>query len=94
VDCLLHRTLIAISLAVLLPNIAVAQLEVNVSARVFKQDDRIEAKVANKSGFPVSYCVGFGQWSPHNGTIESTPVPFHVETKSWKAARSKVFSIG
>ncbi len=80
-DYLLHRTVIAISLVILPAAIAVAQVEVSVPASVFKQEGSIEARVTNKSSLPVSYCVEFGQWSPHNGTIDSTPTPFHVESK-------------
>jgi hypothetical protein len=82
----LCRTVGAIWLAVILVG-AVAQLEINVSGSAFKAEDSIAAKVTNKSGLPVSYCVEVGQWSAHDGTIESTPIPFHVEVKNgdtWK----------
>jgi hypothetical protein len=83
----LCRNVGAIWLPLFLVGTSVAQLEINVSGRTFKAEDSIGVKVTNKSELPVSYCVEIGQWSPHAGTIESTPIPFYVEAKrggSWK----------
>jgi hypothetical protein len=87
VDDLSRRTVVTISLVLLLVGAAAAQIEVRVPASSFKQEGRIEARVSNKGALPVSYCVEFGQWSPHAGTIEGTPIPFLVERQSgesWK----------
>lgn len=65
----------------LLPDIAPAQLEVSVSASVFKQEDSIKATVTNKRSVAISYCIEFGQTSPHDGTVDATPIPFYVEAK-------------
>jgi hypothetical protein len=82
---MLRRLAIVIALGLLLVRAAVAQVELSVPAGSFKSEDRIQAKVTNKSGLRISYCVQFGQGSPHAGTLESTPVPFHVErNKSYK----------
>jgi hypothetical protein len=76
---MLCRLALAIVLGLLLVRGAVAQVEVSVPAGPFKSEDQIRAKVTNKSRLRVSYCVEFGQGSPHAGTLESTPVPFYVE---------------
>jgi len=76
---MLCRLTIVIVLALLPVRAAVAQLELSVPSGPFKSEDRIRAEVTNKSGVRISYCVEFGQGSPHAGTLESTPVPFHVE---------------
>jgi len=77
-----RRTLAALLLALIPVGAATAQVVVSVSAGSFKPEDRIEAKVINKDRLPVSYCIELGQWSPHAGTVESTPVPFYVERKN------------
>ncbi len=76
---MLHRLAIVVAAGLLLVCAAVAQVELSVPTGPFKSEDQIQAKVTNKSRLPVSYCVEFGQGSPHAGTLESTPVPFHVE---------------
>jgi hypothetical protein len=77
------RMLLPTGVALLLPlavSIAtVAQVDVSVSSSTFKPEERIQAAVVNKSGAPVSYCVEFGQSSPHGETRESTPLPFYIE---------------
>jgi len=72
------RTLI-VAITLLLSAVALAQVEVGVPAKRFQPEDKIEAKIVNKGTSPVSYCVEVGQWSPHAGTVEATPIPFHVE---------------
>jgi hypothetical protein len=57
----------------------IGQVELTVPAGSFKSEDVIRAKLTNESKLRISYCVEFGQGSPHDGTLESTPVPFHVE---------------
>jgi hypothetical protein len=75
----IRRALIAVTTSLFLSAAALAQVEVGVPASRFRPEERIEAKVVNNSASPVSYCVEVGQWSPHAGTIEATPIPFHVE---------------
>jgi hypothetical protein len=76
---MLLRFVIAISLVLVLVGTAIAQVELSVPPGPFKPEDRIQAKVTNNGRLPVRYCVEFGQWSPHDGTIESTPIPFYME---------------
>jgi hypothetical protein len=82
VDHAPYRTRIAISLFLILVGAAAAQVEVSLPANLFKSEDKIDARVVNKGKLSVSYCVEMGQWSPHAGTIESTPIPFQVERKN------------
>jgi hypothetical protein len=39
----------------------------------------------NKSNTPVSYCVEYGQSSPHAGTTESTPMPYYFQNRGGEA---------
>ena len=77
-----YRTRIALSLFLILVGAAAAQVEVSLPANLFKPEDKIDARIVNKGRLPVSYCIEVGQWSPHAGSIESTPIPFHVERKN------------
>ena len=64
--------------------IAVAQVEVTVPKSGFRQRERIEVRVANKTSSPISICVEFGQTSiPDDGSdrVEATPTPVYVQTK-------------
>ena len=81
-DHLSRRAVVATSFVLLAAGTAAAQVEIRVPASFFKPEGRIEGKVANRGRLPVSYCVEFGQESPHAGTSESTPIPFHVERKN------------
>ena len=79
---MLQRLVIAMSSVLVLLSTAVAQVELSVPSGPFKPEDRIQAKITNKGRMPISYCVEFGQWSPHAGTIESMPIPFYIEKRN------------
>jgi len=76
-----YQTRVALSLF-LLSGAAAAQVEVSLPTDSFKSEDKIDTRIINKGQVSVSYCVEIGQWSPHAGTTESTPIPFHVERKN------------
>lgn len=66
---------------ILVSSFALAQVQVILPSKFFKPEEKIEAYIKNIGKDSVSVCVEFGQWSPHNGTIETTPSPFYVEKK-------------
>lgn len=76
---LVLRTLILAGIGLLSTCKAIAQVEIDVPASLLSSEDVIHVKVTNKGRLPMSYCVEFGQRSPHAGTIETTPIPFYVE---------------
>ncbi len=65
----------------LLCGVATAQMQPNVPLTRFAVEEKIEARLVNKSNTSISYCVEYGQSSPHDGTTESTPIPFFVESR-------------
>ena len=89
---MLVRTGVALLLPLAVSRATVAQVDVSVSSSTFKPEERIQAAVVNKSGAPVSYCVEFGQSSPHGKTTESTPLPFYIEGRG--GGRWSVLLIG
>ena len=56
-----------------------AQVRIVLPKRHYQSQEQIPAKLENMTSGPVTVCVGFGQWVPKGGTIESTPSPFFVE---------------
>src|SRR5215475_3923730 len=87
---MLVRTGVPLLLPLAVSRATVAQVDVSVSSSTFKPEERIA--VVNKSGAPVSYCVEFGQSSPHGKTTESTPLPFYIEGRG--GGRWSVLLIG
>lgn len=83
----MNRSLISAAWASLLVgSVCVAQVKLSVPKNRFSVEEQIEATVTNASPTPVSYCVEYGQTSPHAGTQEPTPMPFFVERRqhgSW-----------
>jgi hypothetical protein len=77
----MYRTVVGVFLLLVLSTAAFAQVEVFVPSNTFKPEEVIQAKVTNKSSAPVSYCVEFGQTSPHGETVVNTPLPFYVEKR-------------
>jgi hypothetical protein len=73
------RCHITILLLIFSGSLVSAQVLLAIPATSFKSEDKIQAKVINKSKTPVSYCVEFGQWSFIGDGIETTPVPFYME---------------
>ena len=67
--------------ALLLGGVAVAQLKLSIPSSRFAVDEKIEAKVANTSKTPISYCMEYGQRSPLAGSTQRTPMPFFVEQR-------------
>jgi hypothetical protein len=58
-----------------------AQVRIVVPKRQYQPEEQIKARLENRSSRPITICVQFGQWSPKEGTIESTPSPFLVEQR-------------
>jgi hypothetical protein len=54
---------------------AVAQVQVTLSSKHFGVEDEVHANVVNAGRNQITFCVEFGQWSPKNGELESTPSP-------------------
>jgi len=59
--------------------VAVAQVQVVLSAQHFGVEEQIHATIVNEGTRPITFCVEFGQWSPKNGGLESAPSPFVVQ---------------
>jgi hypothetical protein len=62
--------------------VALAQVQVTLSSKGFGVEEEIHAKVVNGRANPITFCVEYGQWSPKNGELESTPSPFVVQRYS------------
>jgi hypothetical protein len=80
-ECALDRALTVLVMVFVLGCVAAAQVTIGVPSSQFKEEEKIEARIVNNSEQPISYCVEFGQRSPHHGTVEATPIPFHVERR-------------
>jgi hypothetical protein len=75
----MYRTVVGVFLLLVLSRATFAQVEVFVPSNTFKPEEVIQAKVTSSA--PVSYCVEFGQTSPHGETVVNTPLPFYVEKR-------------
>jgi hypothetical protein len=77
-----HQMLGAIVLLLTTANFA--QVKVSVQSSQFSVEEQIVGKISNETSKVISYCIEFGQTSPHTGSLESTPSPFLVENHSDK----------
>lgn len=59
---------------------AVAQVKIIVPEQRYKAEEQIRAAVENSGTHPITICVEFGQTSPKGTDIESTPIPFYVQS--------------
>lgn len=71
----------AVWATVLVGGVCVAQVKLSVPKSWFSAGEKIEATVTNKGAAPITYCMEYGQTSPHGGKLEPTPIPFHVESR-------------
>jgi hypothetical protein len=58
-----------------------AQVQIEVSARQFKINEKITAKVVNTTHRTIAYCVGHGPWEGPNGRIVWVSSPFGILQK-------------
>ena len=59
-----------------------AQVRVTIPAKQFHVGKRFVVSVENNTKAPVTVCIEVGQYSEIEGTVEATPIPFFVQSKS------------
>jgi hypothetical protein len=78
----MKRLFLIAGILVSTPTLAIAQVRITLPARNFGVEDQIHAKVINQGPHAITICVEFGQSSPMDGGLESTPSPFMVQRYS------------
>jgi len=58
-----------------------AQVQIEISARQFKANEKVTAKVVNTTHRTIAYCVGRGPWAGPNGRILWISSPFGILQK-------------
>ncbi len=58
-----------------------AQVRLLVPKTTFQSNDLIRAQVVNATNEPIAVCLEIGQRSVEGGKVESTPIPFLVQTR-------------
>ncbi len=58
-----------------------AQVQIEISAREFKANEKITAKVVNATHRTIAYCVWWGEWFGPNGSYPWISSPFGVLQK-------------